>query len=132
MKAEITASKNGEAESTRRKRRSVIPDKPEHPLNLWSIMRSCIGKVKYKSSNVKSRSQGKAVPKKSLCFFSGRAFWSKIFQQLAGLRIYNSGDIQTYTRVCLVRQDNFCKNLSLSWRGCRAASLSKGGRMFGV
>ena len=103
MKAEITASKNGEAESTRRKRRSVIPDKPEHPLNLWSIMRSCIGKVKYKSSNVKSRSQGKAVLKKSLCF-SGRAFWSEIFLQLAGLRIYNSGDSQTYTRVCLVRR----------------------------
>ena len=43
------------------------------------------------------------VPKKSLCF-SGRAFWSEIFLQLAGLRIYNSGDSQTYTRVCLVRR----------------------------
>ena len=43
MKAE--AAQNGEGESPRRKRRSVIPDKPEHPLNLWSIMRSCIGKV---------------------------------------------------------------------------------------
>merc|ERR1712227_271648 len=42
MKAE--AAQNGEGESPRRKRRSVIPDKPEHPLNLWSIMRSCIGK----------------------------------------------------------------------------------------
>jgi len=28
----------------KRKRRTHIPDKPEHPLNLWSIMKSCIGK----------------------------------------------------------------------------------------
>ena len=48
MKAE--AAQNGEGESPRRKRRSVIPDKPEHPLNLWSIMRSCIGKVILKKS----------------------------------------------------------------------------------
>ena len=82
MKAEITASKNGEAESTRRKRRSVIPDKPEHPLNLWSIMRSCIGKVKYKSSNVKSRSQGKAVPKKSPYASQAGPFGLKFFNTL--------------------------------------------------
>lgn len=34
------------AENGKRKRRTHIPDKPEHPLNLWSIMKSCIGKVK--------------------------------------------------------------------------------------
>ena len=28
-----------------RKRRTHIPDKPDYPLNLWSIMKSCIGKV---------------------------------------------------------------------------------------
>jgi len=28
----------------KRKRRTAIPDKPDKPLNLWSIMRSCIGK----------------------------------------------------------------------------------------
>ena len=34
------------AENGKRKRRTHIPDKPEHPLNLWSIMKSCIGKVR--------------------------------------------------------------------------------------
>lgn len=28
----------------RRKRRTRIPDKPNYPLNLWSIMKNCIGK----------------------------------------------------------------------------------------
>jgi hypothetical protein len=32
------------ADNGKRKRRTHIPDKPEHPLNLWSIMKSCIGK----------------------------------------------------------------------------------------
>lgn len=27
-----------------RKRRVRVPDKPNHPLNLWSIMKNCIGK----------------------------------------------------------------------------------------
>ena len=31
----------------KRKRRTHIPDKPDHPLNLWSIMKSCIGKVSF-------------------------------------------------------------------------------------
>ncbi|XP_014209543.1 oxysterol-binding protein 1 isoform X2 [Copidosoma floridanum] len=29
---------------TRRKRRTCVPDKPNYPLNLWSIMKNCIGK----------------------------------------------------------------------------------------
>lgn len=28
----------------RRKRRTRVPDKPNYPLNLWSIMKNCIGK----------------------------------------------------------------------------------------
>jgi hypothetical protein len=28
----------------RRKRRTCVPDKPNYPLNLWSIMKNCIGK----------------------------------------------------------------------------------------
>jgi hypothetical protein len=41
-----------EAKTTdgKRKRRTAIPDKPDKPLNLWSIMRSCIGKVNMKPS----------------------------------------------------------------------------------
>lgn len=35
------AAEGGEG---KRKRRTHIPDKPDHPLNLWSIMKSCIGK----------------------------------------------------------------------------------------
>jgi hypothetical protein len=45
MKKELVLNAGNSGDGTRRKRRSVIPDKPEHPLNLWSIMRSCIGKV---------------------------------------------------------------------------------------
>ena len=32
------------AKSTRRPRRTRVPDKPNYPLNLWSIMKNCIGK----------------------------------------------------------------------------------------
>ena len=28
----------------KRKRRTRVPDKVDHPLNLWSIMKNCIGK----------------------------------------------------------------------------------------
>jgi hypothetical protein len=28
----------------KRKRRTRVPDKPNYPLNLWSIMKNCIGK----------------------------------------------------------------------------------------
>lgn len=45
MKSEMDDSAGtGEGDGARRKRRNTIPDKPDHPLNLWSIMRSCIGK----------------------------------------------------------------------------------------
>lgn len=30
--------------SGRRQRRTRVPDKPNYPLNLWSIMKNCIGK----------------------------------------------------------------------------------------
>ena len=30
--------------TTGRKRRTRVPDKPHYPLNLWSIMKNCIGK----------------------------------------------------------------------------------------
>lgn len=29
---------------SKRKRRIRVPDKPNYPLNLWSIMKNCIGK----------------------------------------------------------------------------------------
>lgn len=29
---------------SKRKRRTRVPDKPNYPLNLWSIMKNCIGK----------------------------------------------------------------------------------------
>ncbi|KAF7687162.1 oxysterol-binding protein 2 isoform X3 [Silurus meridionalis] len=35
---------SGKEVQTRRKRRSRIPDKPNYSLNLWSIMKNCIGK----------------------------------------------------------------------------------------
>ncbi|MCJ8747151.1 hypothetical protein PDJAM_G00150110 [Pangasius djambal] len=35
---------SGREAPTRRKRRSRIPDKPNYSLNLWSIMKNCIGK----------------------------------------------------------------------------------------
>lgn len=30
--------------SGKRQRRTRVPDKPNYPLNLWSIMKNCIGK----------------------------------------------------------------------------------------
>lgn len=36
--------KFGKKPSSLRQRRSSIPDKPNYPLNLWSIMKNCIGK----------------------------------------------------------------------------------------
>ncbi|XP_050316158.1 oxysterol-binding protein 1 isoform X2 [Anthonomus grandis grandis] len=38
------ATRNQVAKAGRRKRRTRIPDKPNYPLNLWSIMKNCIGK----------------------------------------------------------------------------------------
>lgn len=38
------ATSNQVAKTGRRKRRTRIPDKPNYPLNLWSIMKNCIGK----------------------------------------------------------------------------------------
>jgi hypothetical protein len=32
------------ASDTKRLRRTRVPDKPNHPLNLWNIMKNCIGK----------------------------------------------------------------------------------------
>ncbi|XP_011631488.1 oxysterol-binding protein 1 isoform X3 [Pogonomyrmex barbatus] len=40
-------SNNGSSSTgmtTKRKRRTRVPDKPNYPLNLWSIMKNCIGK----------------------------------------------------------------------------------------
>ncbi|XP_071449037.1 oxysterol-binding protein 1 isoform X4 [Hetaerina americana] len=34
---------NGSVVTSRRKRRTRVPDKPNYPLNLWSIMKNCIG-----------------------------------------------------------------------------------------
>ncbi|XP_046385783.1 oxysterol-binding protein 1 isoform X2 [Ischnura elegans] len=34
---------NGSVVKPRRKRRTKVPDKPNYPLNLWSIMKNCIG-----------------------------------------------------------------------------------------
>ncbi|EDV94495.1 oxysterol-binding protein 1 [Drosophila grimshawi] len=41
VKAVPTAAGN---ESTHRSRRSRVPDKPNYPINLWSLMKNCIGK----------------------------------------------------------------------------------------
>lgn len=30
--------------TSKRQRRTRVPDKPNYPLNLWSIMKNCIGK----------------------------------------------------------------------------------------
>lgn len=35
---------NGSTPGPRRVRRTRVPDKPNYPLNLWSIMKNCIGK----------------------------------------------------------------------------------------
>ncbi|XP_036150548.1 oxysterol-binding protein 1 [Monomorium pharaonis] len=35
---------NSTGMTTKRKRRTRVPDKPNYPLNLWSIMKNCIGK----------------------------------------------------------------------------------------
>lgn len=32
------------ANINKRQRRTCVPDKPNYPLNLWSIMKNCIGK----------------------------------------------------------------------------------------
>lgn len=32
------------ANASKRQRRTRVPDKPNYPLNLWSIMKNCIGK----------------------------------------------------------------------------------------
>uniref|UniRef100_A0A8C7NCU7 Oxysterol-binding protein n=1 Tax=Oncorhynchus kisutch TaxID=8019 RepID=A0A8C7NCU7_ONCKI len=40
----VTATENTQHRSPLRKRRSHIPDKPNYSLNLWSIMKNCIGK----------------------------------------------------------------------------------------
>lgn len=37
---ENTAASN----TSKRQRRTRVPDKPNYPLNLWSIMKNCIGK----------------------------------------------------------------------------------------
>ncbi|KAF7287694.1 oxysterol binding protein isoform X2 [Rhynchophorus ferrugineus] len=43
-KTETTVASFEVAKASRRKRRTKIPDKPNYPLNLWSIMKNCIGK----------------------------------------------------------------------------------------
>lgn len=38
------SNNGGPGEGRKRKRRTRVPDKPDYPLNLWSIMKNCIGK----------------------------------------------------------------------------------------
>lgn len=40
----VEQSVNSGVTSGRRQRRTRVPDKPNYPLNLWSIMKNCIGK----------------------------------------------------------------------------------------
>lgn len=39
-----TIASKSQRESGKRQRRTRVPDKPNYPLNLWSIMKNCIGK----------------------------------------------------------------------------------------
>ena len=41
--AVCTMSDDGDKQS-KKVRRTRVPDKPNYPLNLWSIMKNCIGK----------------------------------------------------------------------------------------
>lgn len=43
-KTDTTVASNEVTKASRRKRRTRVPDKPNYPLNLWSIMKNCIGK----------------------------------------------------------------------------------------
>lgn len=40
----VSSSSSGVTTTPKRKRRTRVPDKPNYPLNLWSIMKNCIGK----------------------------------------------------------------------------------------
>lgn len=40
----IPASGSGDVKRVVRQRRTRVPDKPNYPLNLWSVMKNCIGK----------------------------------------------------------------------------------------
>lgn len=39
-----TLSNNNQSTKVARRRRTRVPDKPNYPLNLWSIIKNCIGK----------------------------------------------------------------------------------------
>jgi hypothetical protein len=43
-RADSSNSSSVSASDTKRLRRTRVPDKPNYPLNLWSIMKNCIGK----------------------------------------------------------------------------------------